>query len=485
MSKLKTTLALLILLGIGNFSASAQTDSLWSLQKCISYALEHNLSVQNQQLNVNLNEVNLQQSKLNLVPTLNVNAGYGLNWGLSINPVTNIAQKQQQSNGNAGLSASWIIFNGGRNLRTIRQNKSLLANGENDLEKIKNDVILSLITNYTNVIFNQELLNNAQKQFNSTKSQLERTQKQVRAGSLPRSAELDLVAQLASNELNVINANNNLQISLLQLKQSMLLPGNDNLGVIIPEIELDSSMLADINAQTIYKTAEATMPEIRSADGQVAAAEIGIGVAKGNYYPSLRLNAGLNTNYSSILADRGRTEGTGAFEDKVIGVVGSTANPLAQVVLPTQGPVTSQVPYPTGQQLSDNFGQFVSLNLSIPIFNNYQANANVQRAKITRERAIVQAQQARQALRQTIETASTDALSAAKSYVSSFKRVEAQEESFRATKQRYENGAANYTEYQVAENNLFQSKSDLLRAKYSFIFRLKILDFYQGKPIEL
>ncbi len=482
MSKLKTTLAIFAFLWVGNFNSNAQTDSLWTLQRCIEYALEHNLTVQNQQLNVNLNEVNFQQSKLNLAPTLNANGGYGLNWGLSINPATNIAQKQQQSSGNAGLSASWVLFSGGRNIRTIRQNKALLENGENDLEKIKNDVILSLITFYTNVIFNEELLNNAQKQYNSTKSQLERTQKQVAAGSLPRSAELDLVAQLANNELNVINAENNLQISLLQLKQSMLLPGNANLGVIIPEIELDSSMLANINAQRIYKEAEQKMPEIRSADGQIAAAEIGIDVAKGSYYPSLRLNAGVNTNYSSILADRGRFEGTGTFTDVPIGFVG-TSSGGTPVVAPVEN--RNALDYPTGQQLGDNFGQFVSLNLSIPIFNNYQANAAVQRAKITRERAVVQAHQARQVLRQTIETASTDALSAAKSYVSSFKRVEAQEESFRATEQRFQNGAANYTEYQVAENNLFQSKSDLLRAKYSFIFRLKILDFYQGKPIEL
>ncbi len=483
MSNFKTTtLAFLAIIWVGNLTASAQTDSLWTLQGCINYALEHNLTVQNQQLNVTLNEVNLQQSKLNLAPTLNASSNLGLNWGLSINPVTNFAQQQQQTNANAGLNASWLLFDGGRNFRTIRQNKTLLVNGENDLERIKNDIILSLITLYTNVIFNKELLHNAETQYKSTKSQLERTVKQVRAGALPRSAELDLIAQLASNELNVVEAENNVQVSLLQLKQEMLLPGNSNLGVIIPEIELDSSMLAAINVQTIYRTAEAIMPEIRSADGQIISADIGIDIAKGSYLPSLRLNAGISTNFSSIIADRGLFEGTGAFTDVPIGFVG-TSNGGIPVVRSVEG--RNSLNYPTGQQLADNFGQFVSLSLSIPIFNNYQVNANVQRAKITRERAVVQAQQVRQQLRQVIETSSNDALTAAKSYVSSFKRVEAQKESFRATKQRYENGAANYTEYQVAENNLFQSKSDLLRAKYSFIFRLKILNFYQGKPIEL
>lgn len=241
-------------------------------------------------------------------------------------------------------------------------------------------------------------------------------------------------------------------------------------------------MLADINAEIIYQQAESTMPEIKSADGQVEAADLAIAVAKSNYYPSLRLNAGISTNYSSLIADKGLSEGNGTYTDVPIGYVGNSASGTA-VVTPIEN--RDSFDYPTGQQLSDNFGQSIGLSLSIPIFNNLQANSAVQRAKINRERAIVQAQQERQTLRQTIETASNDALSSAKSYVSSYKRVQAQEESFRSTKQRYENGAANYTEYQIAENNLFQAKSDLLRAKYNFIFKLKILDFYQGKPIEL
>ena len=470
------------LVAFGNFAAFGQSDSLWTVQRCINYALEHNLSVQNQELLLENNRVNLGQSKLERLPTLNASANYGYNWGRSINPETNLVTLDQQANGFGSLNASWLIFNGGNVLNTIRQNKALLSSGENDLEKAKNDVILNIITFYTNVIFNKELLANAQLQYKSTKSQLERTEKQVEAGALPKSSALDLQAQLASNELNVINADNTLQVSLLQLKQAMLLPGTSTLDVIIPEIELDSSMLADINAEIIYETAESTMPEIKSADGQVEAADIAIAVAKSNYYPSLRLNAGISTNYSSLIADKGR-----------LGIDSNTPTIIEQigVVQTTNDPVIASVPnyirspYSTTDQLTDNFGQSVSLSLSIPIFNNYRANAAVQRAKITRDRATVQAQQQRQILRQTIETASNDALSSAKAYVSSYKRVEAQEESFRATKQRYENGAANYTEYQVAENNLFQAKSDLLRAKYNFIFKLKILDFYQGKPIEL
>ena len=142
------------------------------------------------------------------------------------------------------------------------------------------------------------------------------------------------------------------------------------------------------------------------------------------------------------------------------------------------------LPYSTGRQLENNFGQSISLGVSIPIFNNYQVNSNVQRAKIVKEQADIIAEQTRQTLRQTIERAYNDVYSSGKAYQSSAKKVEATEESFRAMKQRYDNGAANATDYELAENNLFQAKSDLLRAKYDYIFKLKILDFYQGKPID-
>ena len=170
----------------------------------------------------------------------------------------------------------------------------------------------------------------------------------------------------------------------------------------------------------------------------------------------------------------------GIFTNVPIGFVQGTNETVLSN--PIEGFTT--VDYPFSQILSDNFGQSISLGLSIPIFNKYQANSAVQRAKISKDRADIFAEQTRQNLRQNIETAYTDVFSSGKSYQSSLKQVEAQTEAFRATKQRYDNGAANYAEFELAQNNLFQARSDLLRAKYSFIFKLKILDFYQGKPID-
>jgi len=477
--KHRITTGLVLLFFLFSLPLIAQEKKIWTIQECVDYALENNLTVKNQELNVSINKVNVKQSKMMLLPSLNANGNYGTNWGRSVNPETNVVIRQQQDQGFGSLSSSWVLFNGMQNYNTIRQSKANLSAGQYDLERSKNDIILQIVTFYTNVIFNKELFENAKSQLESTTNQMERTRKQVDAGSLPRSALLDLQSQVASSELNVINAENAVNFSILQLKQVMLIPANQPLEIEIPEIELNEADMVDLNPQRVYEIAVATRPEVKSADINVESSILGVELAKGSYYPRISLNAGMNTSYSSFAADRGKREATGNFVTSQIGIVQSSGEAVI-----TSFPEIQFAPYSTGAQLNDNFGQSVSLGVTIPIFNNFQVNANVQRAKIAKDQAIIIADQTRQNLRQTIELAYNDVYSSGKAYQSSLKRVEAQEESFRAMKQRYDNGAANATDYVLAENNLFQARSDLLRAKYDYIFKLKILDFYQGKPID-
>jgi outer membrane protein len=479
-SKIRITTGLTLVLFTLAFSSFAQDTKVWNLQECVDYALENNLTVKNQEFTVGINEVNVLQSKMNLLPSLNGSGNYGRNWGRSINPGTNIVTQKEQDNGFGSLSLNWTLFSGLRNINTIKQSEANLSARQYDLEKSRNDIILLVVTYYTNVIFNKELYENAMSQLESTTSQMERTEKQVNAGALPRSSLLDLQSQVASSELNVINAENNVNFSFLQLKQVMQIPAFQPLEIEIPEIELNESDLADVNPQLVYEIALATMPEVKSADKNVESAMRSIKVNQGSYYPRVSLNAGLSTNYSSIAKENGLFEpdGTTAF------VPNRTFVPSSGEEIVRQAPGGAFIDYTTGRQLENNFGQSVSLGVSIPIFNNYQVNSNVQRAKIAKDQADIIALQTRQTLRQTIERAYNDVYSSGKAYQSSVKQVEAQEESFRAMQQRYDNGAANATDYELAENNLFQAKSDLLRAKYDYIFKLKILDFYQGKPID-
>ncbi len=474
-----TTTGLTLVFFALSFSSFAQDDAIiWTFQECVEYALENNLTVKNQEFNVDINEVNALESKMNLLPSLNANGNYGTNWGRSLNPETNLVIRQQQDQGFGSISLSWVIFSGLQNHNTIKQANANLTVQQFNLEKSKNDIIIQIVTFYTNVIFNKELYENAKSQLESTTSQMERTRKQVVAGALPLSSLLDLQSQVASSELNMINAENAVNLSILQLKQAMLIPAYQPLAIEIPEIELSEADLVGINPQRVYEIALATRPEVKSADMNVESSILGVQLARGSYYPRVSFNAGMNTSYSSFAADNKR-ERTGNFVTTPIGIVQSSGEVVVGNI-----PEIINAPYSTGAQLNDNFGQSVSMGITIPIFNNLQVNATVQRAKIALDQAEVQAQQTRLDLRQTIELVYNDVYSSGKAYQSSFKKVEAQEESFRAMKQRYENGAANSTDYEVAENNLFQAKSDLLRAKYDYIFKLKVLDFYQGKPID-
>jgi outer membrane protein len=252
------------------------------------------------------------------------------------------------------------------------------------------------------------------------------------------------------------------------------------MDVVIPQLELENLTL-DATPEQIYQQSIKTMPEIRSALLKVESARLALQAAKGGLYPRLTLNGSAFSNYSSFSRDQKIPTGS----------VLDTSNPVAMaeymgVQVPVYGyqPTYTEGKYTETEQLKDNLAKQVSLQLTIPIFNNWSQRAQVQRAAIQTEVARLNEIQTQNTLRQTIETSYNDAYAASKTYAASLKQVNANEEAYRMVLQRFDIGAANFVEKQVSENTLFQSRSDLTRAKYNFIFRKKILDFYQGKQIE-
>jgi outer membrane protein len=437
---MKKLLFILIALSIG-FNAYSQEAKELTLQECVDIALENNLRIKRGFYNLRTAEINLTQSKAALLPSLNAGSSYGWNFGRALNPVDNNFVNRYSQASNLQISSSMILFNGLRLMNNIKQNSKEFDATSQDLAKTKNDVILSVVSNYTNVVFNKELYENANYQLRSSKEQLDRIKKQVNAGALPKANELNQEAQVATNEVNLINQENALNLSLLQLKQSMQIPGSENISVVIPVVELEDLIL-DNAPEDIYGTAVATMPEIVSANLRVESSEFAFRAAKGNLYPRLNLNGGGQTNYSNLN------------------------------------------PFSFSDQINNNQYKNINLSLSIPIFNGLQTRSAIQRAAVSKEVALISKKETENTLRQTIESAYNDALAASKSYTASLKQVNAREEAFRMTQQRFDIGAANYVEFRISENDLFQAKSDLARAKYNFIFRKKLLDFYQGKSIE-
>jgi outer membrane protein len=457
-----------------------------SLEECIQTAIDNNLSVKRSELAYTAAQINLSESKANRYPSLNFGANYGTNWGRSIDPTTNrFISRQINTSGITG-SAGMLIFGGGQVHYSIKQSQLNIEASQFDVEKSKNDISLDIATFYLNVIFNKELVENANFQLESSNQQLSRTKRLVELGSLPRTSELELVSQVASNEVTVVNAQNNLALARLNLKQAMLLPSSQNIEIIVPNLELDSTWLIVASAEDIFQTALTNQPEIKSAKKQIESANYGVKVSTGAYYPTLSINGGLFTNYSSA-ADMSRTiydNDNPILNEVPIGYYYQNPTTIATVytAIETGTPIGDEQ-FGWGKQWNENFSQSFSLNLSIPVFNKLRTKSSVQRSKIQLQQMEIAVVEEQNFLRQTIESAYNDASAAQKTYFASTKQVDALEETFRAMENQYNLGVANFTDYQVASNNLFRAKSDLVRSKYDYIFRKKILEFYQNLPL--
>lgn len=486
--KIRRLPLILIILAVSLGRAAGQADSIpgggvWTLGQCVDYALEQSLTVKRGELDVAAGQIDHNLARWQMVPSLNASASHGLNWGRSINPVTNLFTTQEIQSNQLAAQTGVTLFNGLRIQNEIRQTRHGLQATEADLEKSRNDVIINVVTLYVNVIFNKELLENARLQLASSQAQLQRTRVQVEVGALPLSDQLNLEAEVASNDLNVVNQENALGISLLELKQAMQIPASVELDVVMPELTVEDLMLEQ-SRDEVFQTALLVMPEIRSADLRVESAEYGIKATRGNLYPRLSLFGSVTTNYSSA-SDGPHFIASG--EDPIpiieeIGYVEGTGQRVLADGLQVPGEVAGS--YGRRDQFEDNIFRSVSLSLSIPIFNGMQTRSAYQRSVIQRNQAELNRQDVRNQLRQLVETAYNDAMAASKTYQSALQQVAAREEAFRSIQARYSSGASNFFEYQLAESQLFQARSDLSRAKYNFIFRKKILDFYQNKPVD-
>ncbi|KAA9325826.1 TolC family protein [Hymenobacter busanensis] len=462
----------------------------WSLQQAVDYALKNNLQVRQSQLTSELSDATLRQSRAGLLPTANANASQNWNFGTSIDPLTNEFKTSTIRSNNFSLSGQVNLFSGFQVRNTIKRDALDYQASLNDIEKARNDLSLNVASAYLQVLLADELLRTNQLRVNSTQQQVERTQKLLRAGSVAESNLLDSQAQLASDELNVVTAQNQRNLALLQLAQLLNLDaaGSSNVAIVTPQLPDPDEVPLENDLNGIYETAQGRLPEIKAADLRVQSSMRGVEVARGAYYPRLSFGAGIFTGYSSA---RSSFIPTGEVDFSYAPVF--IYNPAA----PTTPPIPTQ--YVTGvaqprfetkptafsNQLGDNLGKQLQFNLNIPILNGFQARTNVQRSEINVKRAELNREQARLTLRQSIQQAYADALAAQRRYASSKRQVEALATAQRNAEIRFNNGLMNGTDYNIAKNNLNAAESTMIQAKYEYLFRSKVLDFYQGKPLAL
>lgn len=467
-----------------SLSAQAQEVKKWDLQECVNHAFENNLNVQRSGLSMQNSEVGLLQNRLSRIPTLNANISNSWRWGRSIDPTTNLFTTQRINSNGASATSNLLVYNGSKLNRAVKQGEIDVEAGYYDLEKAKNDVALDVVFGYLQIIFTRELLENAKVQLSTSQAQLDQTEKMVNAGSLPITNKLDLQSQVASNEVELINAENDVNLAILQLKQYLQIPAEEPFEIVTPEFEKDNYDFVPATVGEVYSKALETQPEIKSANLKIQSATLGVKIANSDYIPTVFLQGQFFTNFS----DQNRVP-TGEYEQVIqdLGTIGYLNNDPTQLV--SAFPIINEVPLREVQniptQWADNRSWVVGFNIGIPIFNGWQTRSNVQRAKIQENLAEINALETKNILRQTIERAYNDAQAASKVYSAARKQVEALQESYRATERSYNLGALNFVDYQISSFNLFSARSNLVRAKFDYIFKLKVLDFYLGNPLTL
>ena len=474
---------LFLFVNINLYSQSNNSIEL-DLAQCLEIALENNLQLKRSEINKKIQKIGYDQSILSQIPSLNIFSNYGTSWGRSIDPTTNQFIGSEYSSSGIGLSSGMTLFSGFSVRNTIKQSKVLLEKSVFDLENTRNNVMLSVVSSYLSVLLTMDRLENAKFQLLSTQEQLSRTNKLVEAGSLSIINRLNFEAQLAGDELSLIQQENTYRLSILQLKQIMLLETDKEIIISKPLVEISPSIVIQSNTNDIYNKAIDILPELKSAIKNVESSKYDLRIARSGRFPTINVSSNFNTNYSSY-ANRPRQFYDGGFTLQPMTVGYLTNNPLETVSALSLIPnvIGSDNDFTLVEQWKDYLSKSLSFSISFPIFNRYQTSSNIKRSKLNKQIADINVLEAKNQIRQTIETSYNDAIAASKSYSASLKQVQALEESFRIIKSQYNLGAINFTEYQVSNNNLVKAKNDLLSSKYDYIFKLKVLDFYQGKTL--
>ena len=447
-----------------------------TLKQCIETALTNNIEVKQAGLQADAAEVNLSQAKANRLPDLNGNFGYGFNQGRNVDPLTNSYINQQLTSSNVGLSSGVILFNGMRLQNLIKQNSLTHEASKMDLQQSKDNLTLNVILAYLQVLSNEDILTTAKAQADVTKKQVERMDVLVKEGAMANYLLADLKGQLGNEEISIISSENALQQSKLALCQLMNIDYNSGLQLEKTDIEFPSSKYAN-NAADVYQTSLQNLALIKANELRIQSAEKGIKVSQSGFYPTLSLGANLGSSYSSLAQTLTPTtvtqEQTGSYV-----IISGNQNP---VLRQQQNFSASKTGYT--KQLNNNLGTFVGFNLQVPLFNSFQTKNRIKLSKINLSNTKLEADNAKIQLKQNIETAHLNMTTSFDRYKVLTEQVKNFEESFRAAEVRFNSGVINSAEYLISKNNLDRTKINLAQSKYEYLFRTKLLDYFQGKQV--
>jgi outer membrane protein len=471
---IKYTIAVLIL-SVSCASAQQQIpDSVLTLQQCLDIGIKNNLMVKQSELDMQASHIYWDQARENLLPTLNGNVSHSISQGRSLNPFTNGYLNQPITSANYNLGSSLILSSGLTLQNSIRQASLAYQAGQMDFEQAKNTLTLNLITAYFQVLNSEDQLTQANTQADVSQKQVERTEILNKEGAVIPSQLYDLKGQLAGDQGNVINARNTLDIAKLNLLQLMNVQYRKNIR-FQRQLNDNTPSTYGQTADEVYSVALADFALIKAGALRRESAEKGLKSAKGALLPTLSLSGGLNTSYSSA-AQRS------IFRDSSTSSTNLFVNTPAgrQPVLERQANYTNQtISY--GDQFRNNYSTTASIGLSIPILNYFQNKNRISLAKINLQNARYKEQANQVQLKVSVDQAYVNMDAAFQRYQLLVNQVDAYTESFRIAETRFNSGVIASVEFLVVKGNLDRARTNLINARYDYLIRTRVLDYYQGK----
>ncbi len=419
----------------------------WTLKECVDYALNNNLSINQNKLNLKLSFKDKEIAYGEFLPRVGGSFGNSYSEGLSPDQ-TGVLKNTKNFRSDVGISVSGNIFNGFRNLNLYKQAELGVESSKLDLEIIQNDITLQVVTTYLNVLFARENLQTAKFQENISRNQIERAQAQFEAGAIPKGDLLNIQSTAANDAQNVVTQENSLDIALLRLSQ-LLQISSEGFDVGTLNVERPSIVLLYSSSNEVYLNALNSRPEIKKSKLGIRNAELSYEINKGAYYPTLTYGMNVGTSYFN------------QFNNLPVGFRNDNLF----------------------QQLNDRFQYGISVSASIPIFNGFQTKNRVIKSTIDKEQSQLTLESEKLRLQQTIEQAYLDAKASAKTFEAATVSLDAQKEAFKNAQASLDYGAMTQFDYDQVRNRLVNAESALIRAKYDYVFKTKVLKFYYGENI--
>lgn len=445
---------LLFILFLG-FTSVAQQKK-WTIQECVEYALKNNISIKQSELDIKTANIDKSSAIGNFLPNLNTSISHSWSIGANTNPVTNVRENQTTQYTQFGLSSSVTLYNGLQNVNRLRNAKMVQLARQYQLTKMQDDISLYVANAYLDILFNKENLKVQQGQLAYDETQLKRTDELVNTGSIPRGDLLDMKATIAADNQKVVSAENSLLISRLSLAQLLQLEDFQNFDIADVDIDAKPSLVMAETSEAIVEKAKQVRVEIKIAQTNLDLAQRDIKIARGALQPSVTFGYNFGTNAS--------------YSDRIVGVDGSGTPIIAS-------------PLPVFEQFSNNKGHNFGLQLNVPILNGFSARNNVQRSKVDYEKTKNAFNQANLDLETNVYKAITDAKGALKTYESAISTLEARQEAFNYAKEKYAVGLMNAFDFNQSQTIFVATQSDVIRAKYDYIFKMKVVELYFGIPI--